>query len=181
VAKLTTKSALILSFRRFLFAAAVAGVALLGSAGWAQAQDFFEWLSHYDPTTPQGRVNLNPLNRGPLNNGSDLPDAKPPAPAPTGFVRIINTTQALNFTVYRYTDRDNRSGMFYKAKGNTWINNASDGRIFYFTQTPQSNNEFIELHDFSRNFTCRLFSNGTNYFLNNQYGWVPGAPGYWVE
>ena len=87
----------------------------------------------------------------------------------------------LNFAVYQYTDPGNRSGMFYKAKGNTWINNASDGRIFYFTQTPESNIEFIQLHDFNRNFTCRLFANGVNYFWNNQYGWVRGAPGYWVE
>jgi hypothetical protein len=70
--------------------------------------------------------------------------------------------------------------MFYWAGKTIWINNASDGRTFYFTQTAW-NVEFVELHDFNRNFTCRLFANGVNYYWNAQHGWVLGAPGYWIE
>ncbi len=90
--------------------------------------------------------------------------------------------KGVNFNVYQYTDPGNRGGMFYRYSGKSWINNASDGSTYYFTQTNINNAyEFIELHDFNRNFTCRLFANGLNVCYINQHGWVRGAPGYWSE
>jgi hypothetical protein len=146
--------------RRSYILGLAAVVGCLASEPPAHAEDILQWIAHYDPTTPQGRVNLNPLNRPPLNNGSDLPDVRPPQPPPLPTeIPLVFQRRFPDGTFQWWLDGGN--GVWYVKVGN--FNNAPNDALIQVARTPM----FVMLRHKPTNEHIVMYHDGKMWSTSN--------------